>query len=43
MNDTTKTTEEVIETTPDDEGLFVVESHVKIFDPETKEVFVNQR
>jgi len=31
------------DTTPDEEGQFLIESHIKIFDPETEEVFVHQR
>lgn len=28
---------------PDERGSFHVQGHIKIFDPETKEVFVNGR
>jgi hypothetical protein len=28
---------------PDEQGGILVQSHIKIFDPETKEVFVNGR
>jgi hypothetical protein len=41
MND--KDNKETPEKEPDDCGSILVETHVKIFDPETDEVFVNKR
>ena len=43
MSDDINTTEIDESANPDEEGSFLIESHVKIFDPETEEVFVNQR
>lgn len=35
--------EEQLDNTPDETGGFHYESHIKIFDPETDEVFVSTR
>lgn len=44
MNDEqNKNVEPIVNETPDETGSFAIESHIKIFDPETQEVFVNQR
>ena len=39
----TKTQQTVTRKQPDERGSFHVQGHIKIFDPETKEVFVQER
>ena len=42
MNEEDKQIEET-ETETDDSGDILVEEHIKIFDPETKEIYINFR
>ena len=42
-NMTTQTKENTQKRQPDERGSFHVQGHIKIFDPETKEVFVDKR
>lgn len=43
MTDNEKNTEQEVETTPNETGGFHFEGHIKIFDPENGEVFVDKR
>ncbi len=42
-NEQNKNVDDIVDEAPDETGSFAIESHIKIFDPETQEVFVNQR
>jgi hypothetical protein len=43
MNDQQKTQENVPQTKPNEQGMVSVQGHIKIFDPETQEVFIDKR
>jgi len=38
-----KNDDNIEEVIPDDEGTFLIDSYIKIFDPETEEIYVHQR
>lgn len=43
MNNQQKTQETTPQTKPNEQGMVSVQGHIKIFDPETKEVFIDKR
>lgn len=42
-NNDQRSVDNIIEKTPDEKGGIYLQGHVKIFDPETKEVFMDGR
>lgn len=43
MQKTTETRKEIPESKPNESGSVSIQGHIKIFDPITKEVFINKR
>lgn len=42
-NENTQTAASVVDTAPNETGAWHIQGHIKIFDPETNEVFINKR